>query len=283
MIVDSHLVANMTQRTPIYDLKDQVEQGKWTIRKSASSVFVPRQDEADFSNLYENFAYPWVVKIWNDSISLIEIKHDGLMRTRGSFFSGANAILCQIPVSGRHAVTLENILFIPYRESDAVTTAEQFSEPDIALYESVPTATRSTADLRRQLQEVFALAAGEHFEDGMDTEFSHELQRFIKAQGLEAIATLRRAMERYLFRETYLAEALLWIGELDDNETSEARRNLLEGACGSDSVSIRDAAISGISYLGATKSKERLEGMLQVEPVDGVRANIEAVLAYIRD
>ena len=137
-------------------------------------------------------------------------------------------------------------------------------------------------DLRSKLEEVFSLARGEHFEDGIETSFSRAIGEFVRRHKLGAIDVIRRATEHNLYRDTYVAEALLWIGELDDDETESARRILLEEACGSPSLSIRDAAVSGLSYLGAAGSKEQLERMLDVEHVKGIRANIHAVLAYLR-
>lgn len=137
-------------------------------------------------------------------------------------------------------------------------------------------------DLGPVLDEIFSLAEGEDFENGVETRFSLEIGRFIVACGFEGVVELRRAVEQDLYRETYLAEALVWIGELDDDSTVYERRALLENACGSESASLRDAAVTGISYLGAAESKARLERMLDLEHVRGVRAHIEAVLAYLR-
>lgn len=138
-------------------------------------------------------------------------------------------------------------------------------------------------DLDHVLAEVFTLAAGEHFEDGLDTKFSRAIGGFIKRHRLVAIDTFKRAFAQNLFRDTYVAEALLWIGEFDDDETASARRTLLENACWSDSPFLRDAAVSGLSYLGAADSIRLLESRLDIERVKGVRANIAAVLAYLRD
>lgn len=173
------------------------------------------------------------------------------------------------------------------RDSHIGIEAETKTEPlhaYVNIFVEAPSiAVDRPRDLRKELTDVFALAAGEHFEDGIETEFSHAIGQFIGIYGIDAIDNFKIVIERNLFRDTYVAEALLWIGELDDEGTENARRLLLEAACGSDSVSVRDAAVSGLAYLGPDESQGRLERMLKEEHVRGVRANIEAVLAYIRD
>ncbi len=187
------------------------------------------------------------------------------------------------PMSVRHTTLQKVTQFTTPYSGDAMTTGEPlYAEGDYVsnlqwVVKKVP------VDLSQELADVFSLAAGEHFEDGMETKFSLKIGQFIRAHRLLAISAFQRGVEQNRFRASHVAEALLWIGELDDDITEHARRNLLESACNSDYVSIRDAAVSGLSYLGAAESKYRLERMLKFERVKGVRANIKAVLAYLRD
>ena len=131
------------------------------------------------------------------------------------------------------------------------------------------------------LEAVFRLAAGENFEDGVETEFSRRLEDFVKYHGKIGILLLRSAMSEERFREQYIAEALLWIGDMEHENTKDARRLLLENALDSESVFIRDAAVSGLSYLGDLKSIPRLSKAQEGESSQAVRINIEAVLRYL--
>lgn len=139
----------------------------------------------------------------------------------------------------------------------------------------------SNEDSRIALEAVFGLAAGENFEDGIETEFSRRLEVFIKYHGKIGISLLQSAMSEERFREQYIAEALLWIGDIEHENTKDARRLLLERALDSESVFIRDAAVSGLSYLGDLKSIRRLSKAQEGESSQAVRINIEAVLRYL--
>ncbi len=129
---------------------------------------------------------------------------------------------------------------------------------------------------------VFELAAGEDFEDGVETEFSRQLEKFVKDYGNVGIFSTRSAILKERFPEPYIAEALLWLGDMEHERTKNGRRLLLENALDSKSVFIRDAAVSGLSYLGDPKSIDRLSEALTEEPSQGIRTNIKTVLKYLR-
>lgn len=259
------------------------ERGGWTVRGTGGKAHVASQVSAGNLNLCGNVAYRPAFRITPSGSSGSVIADDNLdhvpVKIAGALFGS----YYPHPLDQVHDLTLVVKTFTSFYESYAQTTEEQLHELGKSITNSLLTIEESRTDLSQELAEVFSLAAGEHFEDGMDNRFSRALGRFIRDHKLAAVATMGRAIELNLFRESYVSEALLWIGELDDNETEIERRILLESACDSYSVSIRDSAVSGLSYLGAAESKDRLENMLTVEPVKGVRVNIEAVLAYLRE
>lgn len=129
---------------------------------------------------------------------------------------------------------------------------------------------------------VFELAAGEDFEDGVETEFSRQLEKFVKDYGSVGISSIRSAILKERFPEQYIAEALLWLGDMEHERTKNTRRLLLENALDSKSVFIRDAAVSGLSYLDDPKSIDRLSKALVEEPSQGIRTNIKTVLKCLR-
>jgi len=133
-----------------------------------------------------------------------------------------------------------------------------------------------------ELETVFELAAGEDFEDGIETAFSRQLEKFVKDYGSVGILSIHLAISKELFSEPYIAEALLWLGDMEHERTKNTRRLLLENALDSKSVFIRDAAVSGLSYLGDPKSIVRLSEALTEEPSQGIRTNIKTVLKYLR-
>ncbi len=132
------------------------------------------------------------------------------------------------------------------------------------------------------LKNVFALAAGEDFEDGVETEFSRQVEGFVKQYDIAGVKLIGDALARGLFPEQYLAEALLWIGDMEHEATRNERRELLESALDSESVFIFDASVSALSYLGDPSCIPLLEKKLEEESFQPIRVNIENTLSYLR-
>ena len=44
------------------------------------------------------------------------------------------------------------------------------------------------------------------------------LESYVKSHGIVGVESLQRALDDRLFREQYIAEALLWIGDIEDHE-----------------------------------------------------------------
>lgn len=132
-----------------------------------------------------------------------------------------------------------------------------------------------------ELRRIFELAVGESFEDGMETEFSRQLEKFVKDHAGVGILSIYLAIAKKTFNEQHIAEALLWIGDMEHDSTKNARRLLLENALDSESVFIRDAAVSGLSYLSDPRSIPRLSKAQEEESAQGICANIKTVLKYL--
>lgn len=276
-IVEYATGTNSSARLKLHDL------GEWNTRVADAIVGDTARRDLDKSLDTENAEDRAAIRFQPLGHSGYAIAIADLENSPMTNYSEQFSQFYSYPMSVRHAMPQKVTQFTTPYSGDAKTTVELL--PTVGDYVSnlqwlvneVP------VDLSQELAEVFSLAAGEHFEDGMETKFSLKIGQFIRAHRLLAISAFQRGVEQNRYRASHVAEALLWIGELDDDITEHARRNLLESACNSDYVSIRDAAVSGLSYLGAAESKYRLERMLKFERVKGVRANIKAVLAYLRD
>ncbi|MCY3780053.1 MAG: hypothetical protein OXG78_07075 [Chloroflexi bacterium] len=142
---------------------------------------------------------------------------------------------------------------------------------------------RSLSD---ELSSIFELAEWEDFEDGVETEFSRQIEAFILQNQDAAVSAIWRAIADQSYFEQDIAEALLWIGLMRNDRTIKSRRGLLVYALESESVFIRDAAVSALSYLVDAASDDApintLTGRLEIEPSPGVKSNIRSVLRYFR-
>lgn len=133
-----------------------------------------------------------------------------------------------------------------------------------------------------ELGKLFSLAAWEDFEDGVETEFSRQIEDFVRKHQDTGIQAIWSAIVDERYFEQDIAEALLWIGLMRDSTAIGSRRGLLVFALQSESVFIRDSAVSALSYLADTSVIEVLTRQLDVETSEGVKSNIRSVLRYLR-
>ena len=136
---------------------------------------------------------------------------------------------------------------------------------------------------------VFESGRGEHFENGVETHFSNGIEMFIRQYHVLAIDVIQTACiylaDRFppIYREYLCAEALFWVGDLEDRCTEVRRRALLESALWATTISLQDAAVSALSYMGSWQSIEPLEARKKAchEVHDrALLTNINSVLKY---
>ncbi len=133
-----------------------------------------------------------------------------------------------------------------------------------------------------ELSSIFALAEWEDFEDGVETEFSRRIEGFVRQYSVAGINAIRKAVAEKVYFEQDVAEALLWIGLMRDSSSARSRRDLLVFALDSESVFIRDSAVSALSYLADTSVIKALSRRLDDETSEGIKSNIRSVLRYLR-
>lgn len=145
---------------------------------------------------------------------------------------------------------------------------------------------RSAGRARRgpypELYSIFRGAAGERFEDGMDSRFSLELKRIIRERGGAAVHAARAIMSGGRANHAVAAEALIWMGRMRDSATHRSRRRVLEWGLESPSPMVRDGAATGIEALDDPESILRLKRAARVEQVDWLRSYMKDVLKQLR-
>ena len=118
----------------------------------------------------------------------------------------------------------------------------------------------------------------EIFEDGMESKFSKDLMDIIKTHGDDAIAELTYFIVYEKASGEVIAEALRWLGMLDDSRTYIFRRWLLERSLHSSSLWIRDGAALGLSFLDDPHAIPFLKEAINRETIDEIRGSLQQVL-----
>lgn len=133
-----------------------------------------------------------------------------------------------------------------------------------------------------ELYSIFRGAAGEHFEDGLNSHFSLELKRIIRERGDAAVHAARAIMAERRANHAVVAEAMIWMGHMRDSVTHQSRRRALEWGLESPSTIVRDGAATGIEAMDDPESIPRLKRAARVEKVDWLRLYMKDVLKQLR-
>ena len=149
-----------------------------------------------------------------------------------------------------------------------------------------PTATTPTSDqetLADTLRELLHSANYEVFEDGMDSDFSNNLNRIIRNHGIAAVDALEGEMYADSVSPEVAAEALIWVGRMDDRATRHARLAVLERALEAPNVCIRDAASIGIGAMDDPTAMDSLQKAADRERCGLLRQNLKDTLEQLKD
>jgi|SRR5215831_13182933 len=160
------------------------------------------------------------------------------------------------------------------RETSSWTNNSLLEEPS----ENVTRLHDRPPELAENFRCQFISAKDEIFEDGMESEFSKDLMGLIKKYGNDAIAELAYFIVYEKGSAEVTAEALRWLGMLDDPSTYIFRRWLLETSLRSSSLWIRDGAALGLSFMDDLHAIPFLKAAITIEAVDEIRRSLQQVL-----
>jgi len=136
--------------------------------------------------------------------------------------------------------------------------------------------------VRAAVASAFSDAGEQVFEDGIESDFSRQLASLVAGQGATVIEAVAEAiLSENVSRET-AAEAVRWMGLIDDSRTYEMRVQLLIRGLESPAARVRDAAALGLSFLDAEEAIPSLEQAIAREPHSELRQDMGQVLEELK-
>jgi hypothetical protein len=154
--------------------------------------------------------------------------------------------------------------------------------------ESLPTALAVNAtvpvrdlDAEARFQAAFQRGRDERFEDGMENEFSQELESLLKAYGSRSKEILSRLLEDESVSEEVWGEAMRWLGRFDDAASHDARLWLLEKGLSSRSAYVRHSAALGLASLDHPSAIPYLQRAIRYESIPELCADMQEVLSQL--
>lgn len=146
------------------------------------------------------------------------------------------------------------------------------SSPDLS-------ATRRTSQINCELQDLVAKSASEEFEDGYVSEIRVRVLDFVREHGGGAINALKQFLANGEIYPHVMGEILRALGGLDDEDTEEARLELLLLALTNASPGVRHAAIMGLAGFRDPPINQELKARLEMETNTLVRQSLEKLLS----
>lgn len=119
---------------------------------------------------------------------------------------------------------------------------------------------------------------GQQFDADVAYDFMTDLDAFIHAKGPSAIRIITDLATRRLLDEDLMSEALRALGRIENQATNEQRYQVLMSFITHDSPIVRDAAVSGLSFLDDTRALPHLRMLLQTEIVPVLNNNIRVAI-----
>ncbi len=141
-------------------------------------------------------------------------------------------------------------------------------------------ATRE-ALIRREMNNLFSVGANEVFQDGEESEFSSGFVALVSKEGIRAISVLQSILANERTSATVASEALRWLTEVEDEETYNARRVLLERCLRARSSKVRDGALTGLASMNDRRSIAALREAIDAEHIRLLRGCMSRVLRQL--
>ncbi len=156
--------------------------------------------------------------------------------------------------------------------------------PHRAKHLETSTQPRKTSNLlSSRIKSIFWAARGEVFEDGMDSAFSRELNSIIKEYGDDAIDVVTGLIVYQRVNLEVAGEALRWLGRIEDLESYNFRRWLLEHCLGLSSTRVKDGATLGLASMDDRHAIPYLKKAIQEEQCTELKADMEQVLEQLEN
>lgn len=133
-------------------------------------------------------------------------------------------------------------------------------------------------EIRQSISLLIGTGQQEHFEDGMESDFSRGLISLIETYGEGAIEELADFVASGRMNGELAAEALVCLGRMEDPYTLVKRRSLLETNLFSSSYFIRDGTLLGLSYLDDPHAVPYLKRAIERESNAQLRRYMQQLL-----
>lgn len=206
-------------------------------------------------------------------------------------FQNANLISPKI----RQAYSIKNVKQSPTKSGTEENRVENFYLSGLTVQENSPfeewgyifdsTATISKTiilSIQEQFRTLFENAKYSIFEDGVETDFSRQLMYWVAPYNEAAIATLDNLIIGDQVNMEVAAEALRWIGKINNPDSKLSRRRFLEKCllkCRYGRV--RDGALLGLASMDDPASIDIVRKAIEQEVIPELKDDLKQLFSQL--
>lgn len=173
------------------------------------------------------------------------------------------------------------LVFVILDDSDTLAQREQTLQD---YSENTTSQPSYSSVLIIRLQQLFAEAQDELFEDGIESEFSRKLSELTRVYAGNVIDALGDLVLAKKANSEVSAQALRWLGSASAFLFKEKIRLLLERVLlQSESAQIRDGALLGLAFINSKRSITSIERAIKKEHVADLRQDMIDYLRYLKN
>ncbi len=138
-----------------------------------------------------------------------------------------------------------------------------------------------SAETMAAARTLFAGADPETFEEGFENDFSRRIVALVNQSGAQAVSAIHQCVAAPDVNPDVAAEALRWLGHIEDAATSDARCLVLESCLSHPSTSVRYGAILGLGYLEDIRSLPALRRAVDGEKSHALVSDLRHLIAHL--
>jgi hypothetical protein len=135
--------------------------------------------------------------------------------------------------------------------------------------------------IESKLTDAIALARGEWFEDGIESQLSRALSTLLHTYGSLVVAPLETFFGAPTSDIAIAVEAAQWLGEVDHKPSQKYRRTLLEKLLRASSTRLRHGAAAGLAAMNDPSSLAALHDVFGREENTRLRRYLELVIEQL--
>ena len=132
----------------------------------------------------------------------------------------------------------------------------------------------SDLEIEQSAINIFDAYQHEEFDADIADEFTNTLDRLIRPNGKPAIFVIGNLIIKHVLDDDIISEILKALGRIEDENTKHERYELLMGSIRNESATIRDGAVSGLSFLDDKRALPQLRMLFETENAPILKNNI---------